>query len=429
VSTAGAKLRTLVLMVLAMTIGYLPWYNFSAVLPLLQQELGLGSGEAGTILAGFQLGYVLVVLFTGWLADKLGAKWLITAGILGMAVCSSAFALLARDFPSALALRLFTGMAAGAIYAPGMALLANWFPPAQRGNAIGAFTGALTVAYAAAYFAAPPIAAAAGWRAGILWTSLPGLLAVIIMLAVRDTRDRAAPAASGPPAAGRARTLVAAPVAPAPSTRVVSAPGALITAAYMGHMWELYAFLGWVGPALVAAAVLAGVPQEAAIVQGGQTAALAILLGAPAPWLLGIAADRFGRCRMALLCLLFSAPASLLFGRLVGGPLPLTIALALWYGFWVIADSAIYKAGLTELVAAPIRATSLGLQSALGFGVSVLSPQLFGLVLQASNGGSRTPAVWGPAFAMLALGPAVGIALLLVLRRHPAAALMADGRR
>lgn len=113
----------------------------------------------------------------------------------------------------------------------------------------------------------------------------------------------------------------------------------------------------------------------------------------------------------------------------MGGPLPLVVALALWYGFWVIADSAIYKAGLTELVVPSIRATSLGLQSALGFGVSVLSSQVFGLVLQASNGRSSVPTVWGPAFAMLALGPALGIALLLALQRHPVAVLIAAGRR
>src|SRR5512146_124384 len=115
------RARVLLLMVFAMAVGYLPWYNFSAVMPLLRQELHLGSAEAGTVLSAFQLGYVLVVIFTGWLADRFGAKWLITAGILGMAVFSTVFGLFASDFASVLVLRLFTGMAAGAIYAPGMA--------------------------------------------------------------------------------------------------------------------------------------------------------------------------------------------------------------------------------------------------------------------------------------------------------------------
>ncbi len=84
-----------------------------------------------------------MVIITGWLSDHIGAKRVVLAGTLGVASCSNAFAFLASDFSTILILRTLTGMFAGAIYAPGMALLSKWFPSRERGFAIGVYSGAL----------------------------------------------------------------------------------------------------------------------------------------------------------------------------------------------------------------------------------------------------------------------------------------------
>lgn len=412
ISIRGRR-SVLLLMAGAILLGYLPWYNFSAVLPAMQREFGLTGLQVGRILAAFQAGYVLVVLTTGWLADRLGDRRIVLIGTLGVAVSSTAFAFLARDFMSILALRALTGMFAGAIYAPGMSLLSKWFPPRERGVALGMYTGALTAAYAGSYFVAGPLSASDGWQAGILWTSLPSFLGAVLLLFVPER----------PPDLTAAMIEVRQGL----EEHVLNSPSLLITAAYMGHMWELYAFWGWVGPAMVAAATAIGAADEEAVRLGSQVAALVILMGAPAPWLVGALADRIGRSATASLCLAASALASLVFGWLIGASLPLVILLGLWYGFWVIADSAVYKAGLTDLVSTRIRGASLGLQSALGFGVSVVSPQVFGAVLDAANAGKESATAWGPAFAILALGPLAGLLLLAALRRHPKAGLMAGG--
>lgn len=314
-----------------------------------------------------------------------------------------------------LILRTLTGMFAGGIYAPGMALLSKWFTAQERGFAIGVYSGALVSAYAGSYFVAGPLAASYGWQTGILWTSLPSFLGALLVLLVSEHPPEFA--AVGIEARNE------------PEDRVLNAPSLLITGAYMGHMWELYAFWGWVGPAMVAAATAAGSGSAEAARLGSQMAALVILMGAPAPWLVGALSDRIGRSTAGGLCLLGSGLASLLFGWLIGGsPLPVVL-LGLWYGFWVVADTAVYKAGLTELVSPRIRGTSLGLQSALGFGVTVISPQIFGAVLDATNKGNQGITFWGPAFAVLAAGPLIGLVLLAALRKHPKAVLMAGGRK
>lgn len=121
--------RVLLFMVVSMFMGYMPWYGFSAVLPHLVREFGLTPGETGSILSAFQLGYVLTVIASGILADRFGNKRVLVGATLATGLFSSLFAFLSGGFTSILVLRLLTGLSAGAIYAPGMALLSAWFPP------------------------------------------------------------------------------------------------------------------------------------------------------------------------------------------------------------------------------------------------------------------------------------------------------------
>lgn len=205
----------------------------------------------------------------------------------------------------------------------------------------------------------------------------------------------------------------------------------LISASYMGHMWELYAFWGWIGPFLVSAALAAGMGPEEAVKWGGTLAAAIILMGAPASWGWGIVADRKGRTWAILVAGILSAAAECFLGFFYGYPLALVVLLGAWIGFWVIADSAIYKAGLTEMVLPRLRATSLGIQSVAGFSVTIFSPLVFGKILERYNG-PVAPAearVWGPAFLVLGLGGAAAPVIACILRRQRQALLMAGGKK
>jgi len=80
-----------------------------------------------------------------------------------------------------------------------------------------------------------------------------------------------------------------------------------------------------------------------------------------------------------------SVGAEFFLGYLYGHSLAVLVLVAAWVGFWVIADSAIYKAGLTEMVLPRIRSTSLGIQSVAGFFVTIISPMVFGKILEYYN--------------------------------------------
>jgi len=424
-------------MTISMTLGYMPWYNFSAVLKYLADEFQLSTSDTGWILAAFQAGYVIVVGATGWLGDRISLKKIVFWATLITGIFSTLFVWGARGKESIIALRLITGLSAGAIYVPGMALLAQWFSPKERGGALGAYTAALVAAYAGGYLIAGRLAASYGWRNGILWTSLPAILAaVLIALLVRDAppgeENKGNEGRLDPPELGRGSLRQE-----GGELEILEAPPggfkgpALISASYMGHMWELYAFWGWIGPFLVSAALTVGMAPDEAVKWGGTFAAAIILIGAPASWGWGIVADKKGRTWAIIVASVLSGGAECFLGFLYGHSLAILVLLGCWIGFWVIADSAIYKAGLTEMVLPGIRATSLGIQSVAGFFVTIISPLVFGKILEQYNGpvAAAQAKVWGPAFLALGLGGAVAPVVAWVLRSQKQARLMAGGKK
>ena len=431
------KKQTLLVLTVSTTLGYMPWYNFSAVLKYLADEFHLTASDTGWILAAFQAGYVIVVGATGWLGDRMSLKKIVFWATLITGVFSTFFVWGAQGKGSIIALRLVTGLAAGAIYVPGMALLSRWFPPGERGGALGAYTGALVAAYAGGYLVAARLAASYGWRTGILWTSLPAILAAfLIWLLVRDS-PAAEETSGGVNGQDRVDPIQNVTGGKDGESEILEAPPggfkgpALISASYMGHMWELYAFWGWIGPFLVSAALAVGMPPDEAVRWGGTLAATIILIGAPATWGWGMMADRKGRTWAIMVASTLSVGAEFFLGYLYGHSLAILVLVAAWIGFWVIADSAIYKAGLTEMVLPRIRSTSLGIQSVVGFSVTIISPMLFGKILQYFNGpvAAAEAKVWGPAFLALGLGGAVAPVLAWILRRQKQAGLMAGGKK
>jgi len=424
-------------MTVSMALGYMPWYNFSAVLKYLADEFHLSASDTGWILAAFQAGYVIVVGATGWLGDRMSLKKIVFWATLTTGVFSTIFVWGAQGKESIIALRLITGLSAGAIYVPGMALLSQWFTPKERGGALGAYTGALVAAYAGGYLIAGRLAASYGWRTGILCTSLPAILAaILVVILVRDAPP------GEEPKGGEKRLDHAGPGRDwlgqgEGKLEILEAPPggfkgpALISVSYMGHMWELYAFWGWIGPFLVSAALTVGMAPDEAVKWGGTFAAAIILIGAPASWGWGIMADRKGRTWAIMVASILSVAAECFLGYLYGHSLAILVLLGAWIGFWVIADSAIYKAGLTEMVLPKIRATSLGVQSVAGFFVTVISPMVFGKILELYNGpvAAAQVKVWGPAFLALGLGGAVAPVAAWFLRRQRQARLMAGGKK
>jgi len=400
------------------------WYNYSAVLPLLQQEWSLTGAQAGVILSAFQAGYVIAVVASGFLSDRIGGRKVFILSAIETSLAGLAFATFAKDYFSAVIIRGLAGLGQGGLYVPGMRLLSQWFPSRERGKVLGIYTCALIASYAGALYVAAPVASTYSWQWAILLTSVWGLLgAALVFLFVRERPESKVEVegSKAPPFSHRPSLVRAA---------LVNKPLGLLNLGYMGHMWELYGFYGWVGPFVVAVAFLHGFTHDSALVYGNTIAATAILMGVVSPALGGLLSDRIGRTKTVIMVLLVSIACSFSVGWLMALPLYGFLTIVLIYGFFVVMESAVFKAGLSELVEPMYLGSALGVQSFLGFGITILSPALFGLVLDISNPGLESQfRIWGWSFGLLGLGAMVGPAAMYLLRKLPESIRMAGGRK
>jgi MFS family permease len=397
------KLSMLAWICLAEFLGMSIWFSFSAIKPVLATEWEITNTDAGYILSAFQLGYIASVVLIGMLADRFNTRAVFALSAVAAGLLNLAFALLANDLLSAMVLRLLVGAAMAGVYTPGIKIVAGWFTPAERGRAVGVFVGALVLGSASPYLLTP-LAIDVGWQALVYVTAGAALLSAAIMwFLVADPPAQPVTPFRFDPRLLKQRSL------------------ALVNGGYVAHMWELYAMWGWMGPFLVYVLQQQGRSEGDATALGGQLAFAIVGIGALACAVAGFLGDRFGRTATTSVLLIISAACSLTFGFMQTAPVALIALVGLIYGFSIVGDSPLYSAGVTELAPRERIGAALGVQSVLGYGTTIVSVFLFGVVADAWG--------WTAAFVMLGLGAMMGPIAMLRLRQLPDATRMAGGRR
>ncbi|MGH7559817.1 MAG: MFS transporter [Gemmatimonadales bacterium] len=377
------------LLAVAELLGMSPWFAASAAAPELRSLWGLTAGQAAWLTSAVQLGFVAGTLAAAVL--NLADLWPGRRYFAGAALLAAAanLALLAVDgFGAALALRCLTGFALAGVYPPAMKMAATWFQ-AERGLAIGAVVGALTVGKATPFL----VEAMGGARLEPILLSTSAGAAVAALLVAAAYRDG--------PFAFPSRPFdwrLAGTVARLPELR-------LVTGGYLGHMWELYSYWAW-----IAAFLAASVAARGAATETGGLAFVAIAIGAVGCVWAGRVADRIGRERVVTWSLATSGTCALLVGFAFGRSLWILLPIVLVWGVAVIADSAQFSALVTEVAPAHAVGTALTLQTSLGFLLTLVTIQLVPPVVELVG--------WRWAFGMLAAGPVVGIACIGRLARR-----------
>jgi MFS family permease len=187
----------------------------------------------------------------------------------------------------------------------------------------------------------------------------------------------------------------------------------LVTAGYLGHMWELYAFWAFVATFWSRSLAAAGSRPSPDLVAGLAFASIAI--GVVGCLWGGRVADRIGRERLVQWALVTSGACAIGSAVVFGQPLWLALPVVLLWGIAVIADSAQFSALVTEVAPSHAVGTALTFQTSVGFLLTMAAIQLMPVLIGAL--GMR----W--AFPVLALGPALGIAAIRRLRFLRAAAV------
>jgi MFS family permease len=378
-----------VVIVVSQWFGTSLWFSPSGATEDLSRWLRLDSGDFGWLLAATQIGFILGTLaltLTG-VADRFSAERVFAVSGLVGAVLNCVWTWADPGFGLAWAARLGVGVALAGIYPMGMKMIVQRVGP-NSGWALGWLVAMLTLGTAM-----PHILRSAGaslpWQA-VIWGSsiLAVLAAVLVLLIQRPSQDR--PAASPLPErpSRSVRTILALPAFRASC------------AAYLGHMWELYAF--WSVVPILCTEIVAAPGDIAAV---ATLSASVIAAGSAGCVLGGILSRRYGSEVIAALALAGSGLTCLVYPLIPDSAVGVkAAALALW-GFLVIADSPQFSAMSARYVPPRLLGTALTAQNSAGFLATVVSI----VALQNAMTAWGDHALWlllpGPALGLLAMRP------------------------
>lgn len=388
-----SKPAALFLLCLAVVAGMAPWFATAAALPDMAREAAIGPTRQALLSSAVQAGFVAGALVSAvlGLADRFDPRRVMALAALSNAAATGLLLVAPPGGDLAIALRLVTGAGFAGIYPVAMKVAVGW-GLRDRGLLVGLLVGALTVGSATPHLAA--------WAGGADWRVVVGAMTAGSLLAAAM-----APFLVLGPHHAQAPAFSARSIGLIWSDRRIRAA----TGGYLGHMWELYAMWGWVG-AIAAAGYAARLDPPAAEALAALTAFLAIAIGglfcAPAGWL----ADRIGKARVAGGALTLSGGAALAVAAAHGGPVWLSLALILVWGAAVIPDSAQFSALIADAAPPQAAGSLMTMQTALGFGLTILTVQLAPLAAEALG--------WRATLVLMALGPAFGVAALRPLLRR-----------
>lgn len=157
--------------------------SIGLVIPMISGPMGLGPLWQGLIGASALAGITLGALIFGPITDRVGRQKILVFDLVVFVVASLA-QLFVQGPVLLLVLRLILGMAMGADYAIGPALLAEFVPARRRGTLLSSLNMVWTIGFVASYGAGLWIQAAGGddaWR----WMLASGAVPALVTLALR----------------------------------------------------------------------------------------------------------------------------------------------------------------------------------------------------------------------------------------------------
>lgn len=178
---------TVTLVILCQIVHGISFSAMPLLLPLIREDLGISFTEAGLLSAAATFSYALGQIPAGVLSDRYGPRRLFFIGLLGWSVFSVCLGLI-HVFWLAVLSQLLAGSFRALLFAPGMSLLASWFPPERRATAmslymLGGFIGTIVLS-----LGGPLLAAAYGWRAAFMLLAALGIFAALVYL--RHAREK-----------------------------------------------------------------------------------------------------------------------------------------------------------------------------------------------------------------------------------------------
>jgi EmrB/QacA subfamily drug resistance transporter len=189
-TTAAAPRRiwTLVIVSLGLFMMVLDNLVVNVALPSIRVDLGASIQTLEWTVNAYILAYAVLLLTGSALGDRLGRKRMFIAGI-ALFTAGSAAAALSPSIDFLITARAIQGVAAALVTPLTLTLLAEAFPPEQRGLALGVWSGISGIGVALGPLVGGALTQIASWH-WIFWVNVPIGIALIPLAASRLVESR-----------------------------------------------------------------------------------------------------------------------------------------------------------------------------------------------------------------------------------------------
>lgn len=347
------------------------------LLPFMRDGFELSYTQAGSLVSAFALSYGIGQLPAGWLADRIGPRYLLLAGISGVALAGILVGL-SQSYPALIVFLVVMGIMGGGYHPSATPIISMTVPPEQRGRAVGIHLVGGSASHLVAPLLGVAIAGFLGWRGSFLVIAVPVLLLGVVVFIVfgrftfADTPARVSP-------------IGAAPVGDAIPR---GADGQLVDSRNPGTRRSAQVPFFVAMTAVVAAltaSMIAFVPLFLVDVLGvGESrAALGLALlystGLWAAPLGGFVGDRLGPLAVFAVATGLTGPLIILFA--INGSVVIAMVLLLFIGIALFVRMTVSESFLVDAVPAARRSTVLGVYFFAGMeGSGIVTPILGNLI-------------------------------------------------
>ena len=166
------------LCVLAVFICYIDRVNISVAAIAMQEELGWSNETKGRVLSAFFFGYMLFMVPSGWISNRLGGKVVLGIAVVWWSVFTMLTPMAALlGLPMLLAARILMGMGEAATFPAAYTLYGRWVPKTERSRAVALLIGGIPLGTLFALTTTGWLINAYGWpivfylfgASGLLW--------------------------------------------------------------------------------------------------------------------------------------------------------------------------------------------------------------------------------------------------------------------
>lgn len=160
----------------------------AVILPLITRDLGLTPVWSGLVAASTLVGIFLGAPVVGWLSDRIGRRTLFTVDIAAFVVLGLLQAVVTEPW-QLFAVRLLLGIAVGAEYALGSALLSEFAPSQGRGRRVAGLLTTWYVGYLVSVVVAYVLVDVAGasWRWVLATSVVPAVVTLVARLGLPES--------------------------------------------------------------------------------------------------------------------------------------------------------------------------------------------------------------------------------------------------